>query len=319
MPPKKKRPSNKELLIYWTQVGLHQQLWIADIIQALGAPLLPGATNEIRRNLSPNHFRAWREEGVPAELINGLLAACAEEQATRAKIAARMRGEMTRRLIDLLGGRLGRQDSLSENIKQIQRVFMVEKVSSFSDGPEEREDRKSDAFEDAWKALCDVTQRLIEESWPLPVGKNEFETKLFEIWQPQVLPALRAWLAILVAPDAVDYIPAKVKSKNIDRWRYANRKKRRGKEVQLDENVELELMSSGHSNKSAEEEANFRELVRTIYESAAELGPKTERAIDLIIRGAKQNEAAEVCGLPKQTLNEHLGKIQERIIKIREK
>ena len=212
---------------------------IVEIVQCCGAPLLPRLVGRIHKQFSVTpvaHFENWlNEEDVPLELVACLLDVSIEERATRKAIGERLVGPVVSKLLDLHTGRKSDRD-----VSGIRNVFQVDKVKAKRPSfikeagkvkvEEDHEDERSDAFEDAWKNLCDQTEKILSADCLLPFPQNDFELALFEKWQSKVLPALNALgpglLACLIDPDAVNYIPARRDLDKIDRIRRATAQKR---------------------------------------------------------------------------------------------
>jgi hypothetical protein len=321
--------SNRELLIHWAVVLQHQQLWIAQIIESLGAPLLPGLCNQIRRTLSLDHFKAWlEEEEVSLYLILGLLEASREERSVRAEIARRLKGKIVSSLLDVMAGKTGQDGDLTKDVKEIRSAIMVDRIrekfpnEKFSI-TEENEDAKSYAFFDGWKELARMAESIIEDPWRFPAAENEFEAVLFQRWQSQVLPALKGLgiqlLPILLKTKDVNYIPSSLAKDRIDRLKAKKAKKRTGIEIEYDEFLDDELFASAWFNKSAEDEAidseGYANLVRKVYKTIDKHPPEIRRAFGLILRGHTQKDAAAIEGLHESTLNERIIKIREDIKK----
>jgi hypothetical protein len=325
----KKTLSNKELLVHWGSVILHQQLWIAQIIQSLGSPLLPGQTNQILQKLSVKDLEAWlEEEEVPFNLILGLLQASLEERSVRTEIASRLKGEVVSRLLDVTAGKTGRSGSLKKDIKEIRSAVMVDRIreefpnEKFSI-TEENEDARSYAFFDGWKELARMAESIIEDPWVFPAAENEFEAVLIERWQSQVLPALKGLgiqlLPILLKTKDVNYIPSRLAKDRIDRLKAKKAKKRTGIEIEYDEVLDDELFASARFNRSAEDEVidseGYTNLFQKGCKEADKYDPETGHAFRLVLRGHPQEEAAAIAGLPKSTFNERMIKIREYIKK----
>lgn len=321
----KKTLSNKELLVHWASVILHQQLWIARIIQSLGAPLLPGQPNQILQKLSVKNLEAWLEEGAPLEFVTGLLAALIEEKTVRHEIGRRLTGEVVSKLLDARAGQIPDSESLNENVRTIRSIFKVEIMQDKRLGAtaEDHEEVQSDAYADVWEELYKQTERILTESWPLPVTESNFEAALFARWPEHVLPALKRLgvsLPILVNPEAVNYIPARVKMDRIDRVRHW------AVDAMSKSDYDALLGSTG-GGKSAEDTAIEDEgveiLSQQVNEAVAQVttndAAAMREAVKFVLRGGGlQNEASEEYNVPKSTLNDRIIKAKERIIKIRQ-
>jgi hypothetical protein len=359
--PKKRprQPSNPDLLLHWALTIQHQQLLIAEIVQCLGAPPLPGHVGQLHKHLSVTHFENWlKEEDVPLELVAGLLDVSIEERATRKVIGERLTGHVVSKLIDLHTRRNSDRD-----VSDIRNVFQVDRVKA--ERPEiirreegrgeffekDHEDERSDAFEDAWKNLCDQTEKILSADCWLPFPQNDFELALFERWQSKVLPALNdlgpGFLACLMDPEAVNHIPARRAKDKIDRIRRTTAQKR-GSGVEHQEYSEAEegdeadvtlaklyrprdaaddeFFRFPDSSKSAEDTASEDEEVEILSQQVNEAvahvttndAPAMSEAVKFILRGGGlYDEASEKYNIPKSTLNDRILKAKERIIKIR--
>jgi hypothetical protein len=246
--------SDRQLLIHWAVVLQQQQLWIAQIITSLGAPLFPGLCNQILQKLSRDHFNNWLEEGVPVDLIEGLLKASIEEKSVTREIATRLKGKVVSSLRDLVAGKIGNSDNLNENVKEVRSTVMVDRICERFPNKkfpivEENEDARSYAFLDAWEELNRMNEAIIKDLWLLPTAENEFEAVLFERWQSRVLPALKGLgihlLPMLLKGKDVNYLPSSLAKDRIDRLKHKNAKKRTGMEV--DDQI-LDRHLSGGSN-----------------------------------------------------------------------
>jgi hypothetical protein len=217
---------NSKLLIDWALILQHQQLWINQIITSLDCPLLPGQSNQILQKLSAKHFETWLEEGVPLELVAGLLAASIKERTVRREIGRRLTGEVVSRLLDERAGQIPYSDYLEKNVRTIQSIFMIGKRPDkrWNATEEDQQEAQRDAYVDAWEELYKQTEQILTEPWALPPAESDFEAALLARWQEQVLPALKQQLGValpaLVNPEAVNYIPARVKKDRMDRIRH---------------------------------------------------------------------------------------------------
>ncbi len=258
--------------------------------------------------------------GFPLNLISGLLKASNEESSVRKEIAGRLTGAVVSRLIDVRGEKVGRSDSLPDNLREIRRAFMVDRIKAKQSIPDD-EDARSDVFLDAWTELNRQAESIIKTSWPLPTAESAFEADLYERWQTDVLSALKnrwiAFLPILVEREAVNYMPARIKMDQIDRARSKAAKKRKGIEVEYDETLHEEpLMPAGDNSEETKllESEGVRKRLKKLDEAADRYAPETGRAIRLILReGYSQKRAAEAEGIPESTLSERI--IREEIEK----
>src|SRR5262249_26659916 len=334
----KKTLPNKELLIHWARVRQNQQLWIAQIITSLGCPLLPGHTNQILQKLSAKDLEAWLEEGAPLEFIAGLLAALIEEKTVRREIGQRLTGEVVSKLLDTRTGQIPNSDNLEENVKTIQSIFKIERMQDKRRGAtaQDHQEVQSEAYADAWEELYKQTEQILTEPWSLPATDNNFEAALFARWQEDVLPALKrlgVGLPILVNPEAVNYIPARIKMDRKDRTRHRgvdamSKSAYRGLE-ESEENFWQRTADRQDADrkKSAEDTASEYEalemLSRHVNEAMAHVTtndtPTMREAVKFVLRGGGlQNEASEKYDVPKSTLNDRINEVKERVIKIRQ-
>jgi hypothetical protein len=329
----KKTRSNKELLIHWALVRQNQQLWIAQIITSLGCPLLPGHTNQILQKLSAKDIEAWLEEGAPLEFVAGLLAAFIEEKTVRREIGGRLTGEVVAKLLDTRAGQIPKGDNLEENVKTIQSIFKIERTQDKRHGAtaQDHQEVQSDAYADAWEELYKQTEQILTEPWSLPATDNNFEAALFARWQEDVLPALKrlgVGLPILVNPEAVNHIPARVKMDRIDRTRHQGvDAMSKSKYLGLLESDEDFWQRHADGEKSAEDTASEYEaleiLSQQVNEAVAQVTthdtPTMREAVKFVLRGGGlQNEASEKYDVPKSTLNDRIIEARERVIKIRQ-
>jgi hypothetical protein len=297
--PKKRprQPSNPELLLHWARTIQHQQVLIAKIVQCLGAPFLPGHVGQIHKQLSVTHFENWlNEEDVPLELVARLLGVSIEERATRKAIGERLTGHVVSKLLDLHTGRKSDRDG-----SDIRNVFQVDKVKAKRPSfikeagkvSEEHEDERSDAFEDAWKNLCDQTEKILSEDCLLPFPQNDFELALFEKWQSDVLQALNALgpglLACLIDPPAVNYIPARRALDKIDRIRNTTAQKR-GPGVEHQEYNEAdETLAKLYRPRDAADDEFFRFFDSS--KSAEDTAERGRRSRDPLATGKRSSSA----------------------------
>ena len=325
MPRKKQKPSNfqtnKELLILWARVLQAQQLWIMQILQSVGVPLLPGfigsTVESIRRQLSLEHFNTWLDEGVPRELLDGLLQAILEEQRTRTEIKCRLVGEVVDRLIESKV-RAGDTDNLPKEVNQMRSVFMVERVRAKRGlTPADDEDAKSDAFLDVWEELSRQAESILNTPWPLPAAETDFEANLFDRWQTDVLGALKArlsWLfPVLVQPQAVNYLPRSAAMDRIDREKNRTAQKREAaiKFTEFTDMTERELLK--HRGHSTEDKFIEARREQEICVRADKVSKEMGKAVRLFLQGYSQKEAAEISDVPTSTLNDLVIKLRQNI------